>query len=169
MEKEIRIPINKNKYILFLILGGIFVLISFLAILNRNASMGVFGIMILSVSIMFWSIVLFFLLKLLRNKNGLIISEKGIANHFSLFKETIAWEDLESVYIKKSLGTQFLVLIVKNPEDYINRVKGTWTKKILRRNYRKLGSPIYTNDSFKISLSDLEKLIISEYQKYIKQ
>lgn len=94
---------------------------------------------------------------------GLSIDEKGITDN--VFDEEnmgfIAWEDIERVRVKNNfLESTKILLMVKNPMDYINKAKNWKTKKQMKINYRKLETPIVINiEPLSIYKNDLVSML----------
>ena len=101
------------------------------------------------------------------DKAGLLINEEGIVDLVSEKENLglIAWKDIEQVRIKNSfLGGIKLLLMLKNPDEYISGAKDWNTKKKMRLQYRKWGTPTVINiDNLEVKSNDLMKVIKNEF------
>ena len=101
------------------------------------------------------------------DKAGLLINEEGIVDLVSEKENLglIAWKDIEQVRIKNSfLGGVKLLLMLKNPNEYINGAKDWNIKKKMRLKYRKWGTPAVINiDNLEVKPDDLVKVIKNEF------
>ena len=151
----------------------IFVLRRFIKILKEeggSSDMSKILLGILAVVILFsfvLQIVKFFRKKGKENdKAGLLINEEGIVDLVSEKENLglIAWKDIEQVRIKNSfLGGVKLLLMLKNPNEYINGAKDWNTKKKMRLQYRKWGTPAVINiDNLEVKPDDLVRVIKNE-------
>ena len=98
------------------------------------------------VYVIFWLLGLWSVLtKKGKQRLGISINEEGI-NDFSFRKNNlglIRWEDIEQVRTRTSfLNEPKLILMVKNPLDYIQNASGWQLKKKMRLANRKWGTPI---------------------------
>ena len=97
------------------------------------------------------------------DKAGLLINEEGIVDFVSEKENLglIARKDIEQIRIKNSfLGGVKLLLMLKNPDEYINGAKDWNTKKKMRSQYRKWGTPAVINiDNLDVKPNDLVKVI----------
>ena len=101
------------------------------------------------------------------DKAGLFINEEGIVDLVSEKENLglIAWKDIEQIRIKNSfLGGVKLLLMLKNPNEYIDGAKDWNTKKKMRLQYRKWGTPAVINiDNLDMKPNDLVKVIKNEF------
>lgn len=101
------------------------------------------------------------------DKAGLLINEEGIVDFVSEKENLglIAWKDIEQIRIKNSfLGGVKLLLMLKNPNEYINGAKDWNIKKKMRLQYRKWGTPAVINiDNLEVKPDDLVKVIKNEF------
>ena len=178
MSKEKFYPVvlgNDNQSVLLGVLHIsilTFVLRRFIKILKEeggSSDMSKILLGILAVVILFslvLQIVKFFRKKGKQNdKAGILINEAGIVDFVSEKENLglIAWKDIEQVRIKNSLGGVKLLLMLKNPNEYINGAKDWNTKKKMRLQYRKWGTPAVINiDNLEVKPDDLVKVIKNE-------
>lgn len=102
---------------------------------------------------------------------GLLINRRGITNFHTLMNEVglIPWNDIEFIGTKGSLSGTFLIIKVKNPDDYIQKAESFELKKLLRNNRTKYETPIaILINGLDISADELRKKAKIEFVKYKK-
>jgi hypothetical protein len=123
-----------------------------------GAIMGLFGIY-------------FFSRKLFDSKPGLVIDENGIYDHTSAFNfGFIPWTDISQIG-ENSAGIaakqRFVMIILINPDKYIQREKSFLKRKLLSANAGTYGSPVHISaNGLKTSHDDLLQLLTDEFNKY---
>jgi hypothetical protein len=102
-------------------------------------------------------------------QDGLSITSMGIYDNSSgVNLGLLKWEDIKSFkeYDNRK-GTKSLVVLVHNPQDYINRANGFWAKKLLQANYKLAGTPIFLSAvSLSISYEKLKEYVLEGFEKY---
>ncbi|KAF2343075.1 STM3941 family protein [Flavobacterium tistrianum] len=171
--KEIIIALDKKKLILLLFAGVVFTFFSFWFILEpsdfvnfitRSENIvfiaGILGLIVFGLG----SVLLFF--KLFDNTPGLIINEKGITdNSNSSSIGLIKWSDITEISLSRVMSTQFLLIKVSNPEDYIQKAN-QMKKLLLKQNLKTYGTPItITSVGLQCSFEDLEQMILESYNQ----
>ena len=102
--------------------------------------------------------------KLLDNKYGIKISQKGVYDNSSAFKiGLIKWENIERIERRKVMNQRYIQIVVNNPKEFIERQKNNRMRKIAESNFNLFGSPIhiYTN-TLEIRFKALFDLINNE-------
>jgi hypothetical protein len=96
------------------------------------------------VGVLFFGITGFFIFtKIIDNHPGLIISNEGITeNVMYVSAGFIRWDDVIKIEKKKIVNQTFISIIVRNPNEYIEKQKSAFSRKIMRENYKKFGTPI---------------------------
>jgi len=105
--------------------------------------------------------------KLFENKYGIKINDEGIYdNSTSINSGLIKWENIESIEKSKVVNQNFIIVIVNNPNDFIDRQKNILTRKNVETNFKKFGSPIQiSTNGLKIKFEELYEIMISELNK----
>lgn len=106
-------------------------------------------------------------IKLFDKKPGVIINNESITDN-SNFSSVglINWSDITSIETKRVVSTDFLLLKVKNPEKYINKVNSL-KRMVLRKNLETYGTPItITSVGLQCSFNELKEIILDSYKKY---
>lgn len=121
------------------------------------------------IAVLFFGFVLITLIrKVLFDKNlGIIINEKGIFDNSSFVAVgLIKWDDIISIKKRKVGKTSFLLIDVKNPENYI-RTSNKIKSNLLKANYRSYGTPISISSNFiNCDFVELEKYILNGFKLY---
>ncbi|MDO4762883.1 MAG: STM3941 family protein [Flavobacteriaceae bacterium] len=103
------------------------------------------------------------------SKIALTLNEKGITELLQ-FKELgiIPWEDIEFVGLKNKFWSQHLIIKVKNPLEYINKVSANFKlKKLLRENNAKHQTPIVINiNELDMPSDKLRDLVKNKWNKH---
>lgn len=149
-KNQIEIPLSKQKLYLMLFGSILFVGIgTWLAVNPPKSNHPIFGnsmIILISgiVAIVFFGYTAFSLLKKLPdNKPGLIINSEGIIDNSSgVSAGIVLWTDIIEISVSNVMNQKFLMFIVKNPEEYINRQSGIVKRKAMEMNYKTYGSPV---------------------------
>jgi hypothetical protein len=173
---EIRIPLSKFKISLLLIGSLLFVAASLCMIIfhvetfffrNKNVIIfiGVCGVLFFGVT------TLFALRKLLDTKPGIIIDKNGIIdNSNSTSLGVIKWSDISEIKIDSINGKKVLVILVNNPDDYIQRDTNAFTRKALEVNYKYLSTPIVISTAtLNCRFEDLVEIVQSKFKEINRQ
>jgi hypothetical protein len=178
-EEQIEIPLSKTKLILmvtgsivFVLLGIWFVSkpkeISSQSFLYSTESIFIAGL----AGILFFGICAVFIFrKTADNKPGLIINEKGIIDNSGATSiGLILWQDMLEVRRENVARQDFIVIVVANPEEYINRQSSFIPKKAMEMNYRVYGSPINISaNGLKYNFNDLYEIILKKFNTQKRQ
>jgi len=177
MKEKIEIPLSKNK--LLLGIGGslLFVILGIWLFLNagnfhensfRSLSNPIVakGIGVLSI-LFFGAIGIFGLKKLFDKKVGLTIDSKGITdNSNGSSVGLIEWNDITDIMTNQVMSTKFLLVIVKNPEKYIEKTNSRMKAKLMRSNMKMYGTPLSISpNTLKYDFEKLEQLILTEFKR----
>jgi len=171
---QIEIPLSKKKMLLAFFGAIVFVGLGVLFLINpsmftnpifRNPTI----ILIVGfASVLFFGLVAITVFRKLSDKKaGLIINRQGIIDNSSgVSAGLVLWSDIEEIKISNVMSQKFLMFIVKNPQDYINRVTNPLKRKGMEMNYRTYGSPISISaNSLQINFDKLYKLLIEKMKE----
>jgi hypothetical protein len=166
--ETIEIPISKLKVIIMLfgcllfIIAGLCFVISpdhFKSIMVGSSTM----IFIAGcLSILFFGFVGFAMFKrVIDSTPGLIISEDGITDNSSgVPAGFIPWSDIIAVKEAIVANQRFINLVVKNPQDYIDRQKSAFRRKVMQKNCDIFGTAIgISANSLKINHRELKRIL----------
>lgn len=165
---NIEIPLSKKKITLILIGSIVFVVLGVWFIMEpdkfsrgplRNPTV-VTAVGIAAI-VFFGFCALYALRKLPDNKPGLIIDESGLTDNSSAVSAgQILWTDINNLSVITIQKQKFILLHVKNPQDYIDRQTGAFKRKMMQLNFKLYGSPLTVNtNGLKITFDELHKLI----------
>jgi hypothetical protein len=166
--QKIEIPISKEKLIKLLIGSLVFVTIGLWFVIGKptinNAIFSnpavVFGMGI--VSIVFSSVSIFIMLKKLKDtKPGFVIDDTGVTDNSSAVSAGhIPWADITAIKTAQVFTQKFIIIIVNNPEDYINQQTSVLKRENMKMNLKSYGSPItITASTLKYNFTDLENIL----------
>ena len=173
IRQQIEIQLSKIKLLLILVgsltfVGlGLWLVISQPKFHNESSTVDLIKLFIVGwVSIIFFGLcTVVFIRKLADNRPGLIIDDLGLNDNSSgVAGGQILWTDITDISVLKIHRQKFIMLRVKNPQDYINRQTNKFKRKVMEINFNKFGSPIgISSNGLKISFADLHKLLVDNF------
>lgn len=174
---KIEIPLSRTKILLLLFGGFVFVIIGTLLIINPNEFVspvmrspefirigGIAGVLF------FGSGSIYVIWKLFDNQIGLSVDDHGIYDNTNASSiGLIKWTDITKIKTEQVASTKFLLIYIKNPNDYITKIKG-FKRKLLEANNRMYGTPLSISSiSLKYDFNDLERLINEKFGEHCKK
>jgi len=168
MENKIEIPLNKDKIILLIIASAIFVILAIWMLIDEFQGGSVINQIIAVSGIILFGITGFYGIKTLSNKKtGLIIDENGITDYSNASSVgLIEWDDIVEINVKEDMSAKILLIMVKNPEKYIEKAENKIIKRILKANTEINKTPVSINPTtLRCSFDDLERLLKREFNK----
>ncbi|MEC4049580.1 STM3941 family protein [Flavobacterium sp. SUN046] len=167
--EQIEIPLDTSRILLMLIGSIWFVFLGFWLFFyqaKKEHDFDPLSLQILGVVCMlFFSLTMYISVqKLLSSKKGLIINDQGIIdNSNGTSIGLIEWEDIVGIHAEEVMNNQFIIIVVKNPEQYL--AKANYLKaKMMQANMKLYHSPLsITVQTLKIDFKSLHKLILKEY------
>jgi hypothetical protein len=121
-------------------------------------------------SVLFFGLcVIFAFRKLFDKKVGLIINREGITDNSSVVSAgLVLWSDIEEIEICTMAGQKFLMVILKNPQDYINKITSPLKRKAMEMNYKIYGSSISISANLlQTNFGKLRSLLLNKMKEYI--
>ena len=148
--QQIEIPLSKKKMVLTLIGAIVFVGLGLWFLISPpKTNHWVFGnptfIFIAGLaSVLFFGLIAIVIAKKLPdNTAGLTINDEGfIDNSSGVSAGLVLWSDIKEIKVAQVMNQKFLMFIVKNPQDYIERQTNTLKRKGMQMNLNSYGSPI---------------------------
>jgi hypothetical protein len=148
--KKIEIHLSKSKLTLLFLGSAVFVGLGIWFVVNPpEISNPVLGnpttIFIIGLaSILFFGLAGFFTLKKMENKSpGLVISDEGVFDNTTAVNAgLIPWTDVLEIKETKVANQTFINLVVKNPQEYIDKQKSAFKRKLMQMNYDTYGTVI---------------------------
>ena len=90
---------------------------------------------------------LYILYKLFDKKPGLIIDNEGIYDNSSAAAgHLIKWERITGLRVEQVMSTKFILIDIKNPEEFMDGVNGL-KKKLMWSTYKMYGTPTSISSS----------------------
>ncbi len=165
---QIEIPLSKSKMTLMFIGSLAFVVTGFLLVFSPGITIGgkfynstiifITGI----VAILFFGACAIMIFNKLRdNKAGLIINKTGIIDNSSgISAGHIPWTDIIEITTLDIVNQRFLMIVIDNPNHYIQRQKNPLKRKAAEINFKNYGSPISISaNALKLNFNELEILL----------
>jgi len=174
-QTKIEIQLSKSKLTLMLLGCFVFVGIGTCFIINPSQYESVImrSSTIIFVSgllgILFFGFLSFFFLKKFNDKSpGLIISDEGITDNSSgVSAGFIPWTDVIAIKEIKIVNQKFINIIVKNPQEYIDRQKSAFKRKVMQTNYKTFGTAIgISTNGLKANHSELKALLEKRFADF---
>ncbi|WP_447950964.1 STM3941 family protein [Chryseobacterium koreense] len=172
---QIEIPLSKQKMILTLLGSIVFVGLGIWFLINPpKISNPFFGnptlIFIVGLaSILFFGLVAITIFRKFSDKQpGLVISRQGITDNSSgVSAGLIPWTDIQEIKVSQVMSQKFLMFIVSNPQDYLDKVTNPIKRNAMKMNYKTYGSPIsISSNALQTNFDDLEKLLVEKMNEY---
>lgn len=120
-------------------------------------------------SVLFFGLALFIMIKKITdNKPALIISNKGILdNAGGVSAGHIAWKDITEIKELNVLNQRFLMVMVNNPEHYINKQTNLIKRKTMEMNFRSYGSPVSISAvNLTCNFNELKNILTSKLAEF---
>jgi hypothetical protein len=178
LHQPFEIHFNKNKLILALLGSIALVGIVFWGLMNLpEGNFSIFSgrtiifIAGFSTIVFFTFAFVWFFCQLLNKTPGLIINDSGIIdNTNSLSVGFIPWSDLLEIRKGKKSNQKFLMLIIRNLEDLINKTPNLIKRQALKINLKMSGTAILIQSMLlKINFDDLCQLLVDIMTEYESQ
>lgn len=171
------IALSKGKLLLSTLGAFAFVAIGFWFVLapptRTGSSLESTLLMVLGlVAILFFGgIAILVISKLFDSSPGLIIDEQGLMdNSGGLSAGQILWEDIEDISLLQIQRQRLILILVKNPQDYLDRQSNGWKRKLMAMNYRQYGTPLsISTNGLKISFAELLEILKQQMEVFHQQ
>ena len=173
--EQIEIPLSKKKMLMTLFGAIVFVVLGLWFLVNppkiNNPILGnptlifIVGL----VSILFFGFVAITIFRKFSDKKaGLIISKEGITDNSSgVSAGQIPWTDILEIKVSQVMSQKFLMLIVSNPQDYLDKVTNPLKRNTMKMNYKTYGSPIsISSNALQTDFDNLYKLLKEKMREY---
>ena len=172
---QIEIELSKQKILLLLIGSILFVGLGIWFVINPDKFISSFiksatVIFIAGIAaILFFGFVSFFIFKKLFDKKpGLTVNNEYIIDNSSAVAAgQIFWSDVLKIKISQVYRQEFLMLIVSNPEEYINKQSSSIKRKAMQMNFRSYGSPISISaNGLQCSFDELKNILEIKFAEF---
>jgi hypothetical protein len=174
-EEQIEIPLSKTKTILTFFGSLSFVGLGIWFLLNppkiSNPILGnpIVIFIIGLASILFFGLVgITIFRKFSDKKAGLVISRQGIIDNSSgVSAGLIPWIDIQEIRVSQVMNQKFLMFIVENPQEYLEKVSNPIKRNAMKMNYKTYGSPISISaNALQTDFDELRDLLIEKMNEF---
>lgn len=169
---RVEIPLSKTRISLMILGSVVFVLLGIWFIVDPPDARNVFwsnpvmlrGLGIVTI-VFFGYAGLVLMRKLTEQQPGLVVDETGITDYSSgLSGGHVAWTDIQDILILQIQRQKMVMILVRDPEAFIQREKSAVKRKLMAVNYRSYGSPWNISaNSLQISFDDLYQLLTDHF------
>jgi len=171
------IPLNKFKLVTMSFGAALFVAAGIWFVTNPSSfTKNTFSFMgSTKIIVVGWAAILFFgaclimiFRKIFDNKLGFVINGQGIVDNSSgVSAGLIPWADITGLTVRQVYNQKFIMVMVKNPEEYIERHAGAIKRNTVKLNHQMYGSPISISaNSLKCSFDELHALLTERLKKH---
>lgn len=169
---EIEIPLSKTKLILVLVGASLFVFFGSWCAINPEKfatirySENIVFIAGIAAVLFFGLCIIFIMIKVFDSKPGLVVNDNGVLdNSGATSVGFIAWSDIAAITTLEIASSKIIIIHTSNPDKYIKRAGNIISKKAMKANYKRYGSPLsITVNSLKIRFSELENLLTDQIE-----
>ncbi|QQS20790.1 MAG: hypothetical protein IPL87_04520 [Candidatus Moraniibacteriota bacterium] len=174
-EERIEIPLSRTKLILAFLGSLVFVALGLWFLVHPpTTNHWLFGnrtvIFVAGlVSVIFFGLVAGILFRKFSDKKpGLVLSRQGITDNSSgISVGLIPWTDIQEIRISKVMNQDLLMIIVRNPQDYLDKVANPFKRNVMKMNYKNYGSPLcISSHTLQMGFDDLQKLLMEKMNEY---
>ncbi|MDE3237138.1 MAG: hypothetical protein KGO81_14395 [Bacteroidota bacterium] len=174
-DEQIEIPLSKQKMVLTLLGSIAFVGLGIWFLINPpKISNPIFGnptlIFIVGLaSILFFGLAAVTIFRKFSDKKpGLVIDRHGITDNSSgVSAGLIPWTDIQEIKVSQVMNQKFLMFIVSNPQDYLDKVTNPLKRNAMKINYKTYGSPIsISSNALQTNFDGLQKLLVEKMNEY---
>jgi hypothetical protein len=168
--EKIEIQISKGKSLLILFGAIGFVIAGIYFVLNPPHDYDPLFIRIIGiVAIVFFGFGIIVALRSLFNKKvGLVIDNNGIMDNCSgIPAGNIPWEKIIEIKDIKIKSQRIFLIIVKNPEEYIETQQNPFLRQMAEANYKIYETPISISaNMLKCNFNELRNILQEQFKKY---
>jgi hypothetical protein len=178
MENSVEIQLSKFKLTLMLLGSIVFLGLGVLMevfIINQPISQHTIFQNLLFLRFLGIACILFFGLcayeikkKLSAKSIGLVVSDEGIVDNSSpISVGLIPWADILEIKEVKVVKQNLINIVVKNPQDYIDKQSNAFKRKIMQANYRSFSAVIsITSNGLKYDYKGLKSLLDQRFMDF---
>ena len=178
---QIEIPLNKKIVLLLFLFFAVFAVffISFCiaiatdffedVVFIRSGGPEVTFVIVFLGVILCGAAAIALLRSLFSKKPALTINSKGVTGSIVGTTINASWSDITEIRSVKVEKHRYLVLFIKNPQNYIDKTTNILERKGLQNNYDTHGSPVVIPNSLKIDFDHLHQLLLEKMKEYKQQ
>ena len=174
-EEQIEIPLSRTKMTTAFIVSLIFIGFGIWFVISPpKVNSPVFGnptlILLVGIAaVLFFGFVAITIFRKFSDKRaGIIINSQGIIDNSSgVSAGLIPWTDIEEIKFVQVVSQKFLMVIVKNPQFYLDRVSNPIKRNAMKMNFKSYGSPISISaNASKIDFETLKQQLEVKMKEY---
>lgn len=171
--ETISIPLSKRKLAMILagsllfVVAGIYFLITPATFTSPVMPNETITFIIGGLAILFFGFCALYAVKKLFDDNpGLVIDDYGITdNSGGLSAGIVPWNEIDGIDVAQVQNQRFILIMVNNPEKYIDAQKGGIRKRMMKVNYRMYNTPICISpNGLQTNFDDLYKTLKNSYR-----
>ena len=175
---KVDIPFNKLKLIGLILIGLIFFILSgtmvykpymFVSKIFRSEALilcaGIFGL----VSSLYF--LLLFSTKTIDYKSGIKVNDKGIFENTTFSSlGLLKWSDIQRIEVYTLMSNRFILVFLKNPQDYFNSQKNILKRMLSYLNNVQHKTPVLVNpNTLDCTFEELESAIREGFERYKRE
>lgn len=173
--ERIIIKLSRKKMVLALLGSFLFVILGIWMVVKHqeiDPSFLKFPLAILIVgilSILFFGFIAIIIIKKLSSQSdGLIISPEGITDNSSgISAGFIPWTEITAITETSYAGQASVVIVIKNPEEFIASQKSSFKRKVMSANYKSFGAAVSISaNSLKTTHKNLKQILVEKLTEY---
>jgi hypothetical protein len=168
LRERLEIPLSKKKLMMALIVsvgfavGGVFMLLN--PALVDDPILATPGLTFFTglVSVPIFGMIAVYLTRKLMDKTpGLLVDTIGVVDNSGIVSiGPVPWNDVERISLEEENRRVFLVIVLKNPQDYIAKQTNVFKRKLMRMNNRMYETPFLISAStLKVSNEELLQIL----------
>lgn len=171
--QSISIPLSKTKIILLLagallfVAGGCWLLVKAPTINNPVVpNINIIRVVAVAAILFFGLCTVYAARKLFSAGPGFLIDDFGVTdNSGGISVGAIPWSDIYNINFVMAHRQKFIMIYVKNPEEYINKQSSFIKRKVMQMNHKLYGSPLAISaNSLDTSFGQLFNLLRNEFE-----
>ena len=173
--ETITIKLSRKKMVLALLGSFLFVILGIWMVVKHNEIDSLFlkfplAILIIGIiSIVFFGFIAILILKKLSSQtDGLIISSKGITDNSSgISAGFIPWTEITAITETSYAGQASVIIVIKNPEEFIAAQKSSFKRKAMMANYKSFGGAVSISaNSLETTHKNLKQVLVEKLTEY---
>ncbi|WP_277017047.1 STM3941 family protein [Flavobacterium lindanitolerans] len=173
--ETIIIKLSRKKMILALLGSFLFVIMGIWMVVSHKEMNSIFlkfplAVLILGIlSILFFGFLAILIIKKLSSQtDGLIISSEGITDNSSAISAGfIPWTEITAITETSYAGQAFVIIVIKNPEEFIAAQKSSFKRKAMTANHKSFGGAVSISaNSLQTTHKNLKKILVEKLTEY---
>lgn len=173
--ETVEIPLSKSKLILTFAGAVLFVALGIWFLLKPDTFVNpilhsrVIVLIVGAASIVFFGLCAVIVFrKLFDNRLGFTIDNQGITDNSSgVSAGLIPWAEITDISTAQVHNQRFILVVVTNPEKYIEAQPGSFKRRMMKINYRIYHTPICISpNGLQCNFDELYQIILQNFHRY---